>query len=137
MNTTESKKKYRLWRWMSLLMLLTLSLTNISTAQAQWKSLPQGQTITASEDMVVGNKETLQTTVELIKTTKAERNAWKDAYKNVSADIAFLTSSMDIQLQELETQINKERKAHKQVTTKKSLTFLVIGVLVGGLIASN
>ena len=87
--------------------------------------------------MVVGNKETLKMTVELIKTTKAERDAWKDAYKNVSADIAFLTSSMDIQLQELETQINKERKAHKQVTTKKSLTFLVIGVLVGGLIVSN
>ena len=87
--------------------------------------------------MVVGNKETLKMTVELIKTTKAERDAWKNAYKSVSADIAFLTSSMDIQLQELETQINKERKVHKQVTTKKSLTFLVIGVLVGGLIASN
>lgn len=87
--------------------------------------------------MVVGNKETLQTTVELIKTTKAERDAWKDAYKNISDDIASLTSSMDIQLKELETQINKERKAHKQITTKKSLTFLFIGVLVGGLIASN
>lgn len=87
--------------------------------------------------MVVGDKATLKTTVELIKTTKAERDAWKEAYNSISGDVALITTSMDIQLQELENQINKERKAHKQREARKKLTFMFVGMLIGGLIASN
>ena len=101
-------------------------------AEAKWKQIPQGQTITASEDIVIGNKETLKKTVEVIKSTKAERDAWKEAYNTVSKDMVILAVSVDAQLEELEAQLNSERKAHK-----RELRLLFLGMLVGGLIASN
>ena len=119
-------------------MLLTVSLICSTTkAEAQWKQVPQGQTITASEDIVIGNKETLKKTVEVIKSTKAERDAWKEAYNTVSKDMVILAVSVDAQLEELEAQLNSERKAHKREANKRAVKLLFLGMLVGGLIASN
>ena len=116
-------------------MSLLCFLLNTPKAQA-WTYVPKGFTVTDSKGGVYGTVEEARLTLEALKTTRTERDLWKEAFNTASHDVLLIKEQLDIQLNELTDQINQERTAHRTHTKaiqKANRTNLIWAFLIGGI----
>lgn len=139
MHTTPFKKKpahRHRSLWLAILIVsLTCFLQNTPQAEA-WTYVPKGFTVTDSKGGVYGTVEEARLTLEALKTTRTERDIWKEAFSIASNDVNNIKVQLDIQLNELTDQINQERTAHRTHTKaiqKANRTNLIWAFLIGGI----
>ena len=108
-----------------------------NTPQAEaWTYVTKGFTVTDSKGGVYGTVEEARLTLEALKTTRTERDIWKEAFSIASNDVNNIKVQLDIQLNELTDQINQERTANKKHTKaiqKANRTNLIWAFLIGGI----
>ena len=146
MHTTPFKKKPArklpsLWL-ATLIVSLTCFLLN--TPAEAWTYVPKGFTVTDSKGGVYGTVEEARLTLEALKTTRTERDLWKEAFNTASHDVLLIKEQLDTQLTDLTAQINQERNAYKTHITAIKRTnrtniiwALILGGIAGAAIGAN
>lgn len=138
MHTTPFKKKPArklpsLWL-ATLIVSLTCFLLN--TPAEAWTYVPKGFTVTDSKGGVYGTVEEARLTLEALKTTRTERDLWKEAFNTASHDVLLIKEQLDTQLTDLTAQINQERNAYKTHITaikRTNRTNIIWALIVGGI----
>ena len=146
MHTTPFKKKPArklpsLWL-ATLIVSLTCFLLN--TPAEAWTYVPKGFTVTDSKGGVYGTVEEARLTLEALKTTRTERDLWKEAFNTASNDVLLIKEQLDTQITDLTAQINQERNAYKTHITAIKRTnrtniiwALILGGIAGAAIGAN
>ena len=146
MHTTPFKKKPArklpsLWL-ATLIVSLTCFLLN--TPAEAWTYVPKGFTVTDSKGGVYGTVEEARLTLEALKTTRTERDLWKEAFNTASHDVLLIKEQLDTQITDLTAQINQERNAYKTHITAIKRTnrtniiwALILGGVAGAAIGAN
>ena len=146
MHTTPFKKKPArklpsLWL-ATLIVSLTCFLLN--TPAEAWTYVPKGFTVTDSKGGVYGTVEEARLTLEALKTTRTERDLWKEAFNTASHDVLLIKEQLDTQITDLTAQINQERNAYKTHITAIKRTnrtniiwALILGGIAGAAIGAN
>lgn len=91
----------------------------------------------APEDGYFGDTTTAQKTFEALKTTRLERDEWRNAVFLISGDVEAVRTDMKGQLNNLNDSFNKERKAIKRQRTINTVIGLVLGGIAGLVIGNN
>ncbi len=138
MHTTPFKKKPArklpsLWL-ATLIVSLTCFLLN--TPAEAWTYVHKGFTVTDSKGGVYGTVEEARLTLEALKTTRTERDLWKEAFNTASHDVLLIKEQLDTQLTDLTAQINQERNAYKTHITaikRTNRTNIIWALIVGGI----
>lgn len=138
MHTTPYKKKPARKLpslWLAIL-IVSLTCFLLNTPAEAWTYVPKGFTVTDSKGGVYGTVEEARLTLEALKTTRTERDIWKEAFFIASNDVNKIKAQLDTQLSELTDQINQERTAHKNHTKavqKANRTNIIWAFLIGGI----
>lgn len=138
MHTTPYKKKPARKLpslWLAIL-IVSLTCFLLNTPAEAWTYVPKGFTVTDSKGGVYGTVEEARLTLEALKTTRTERDIWKEAFFIASNDVNKIKAQLDTQLSELTDQINQERTAHKnhtKVVQKANRTNIIWAFLIGGI----
>lgn len=96
-----------------------------------WKYIPKETAV--PKDGYFGDTATAQKTFEALKTTRLERDAWRNTVLVISADIEAVRGDAKAQLKTLNDSIKNERKAAE----RKTFLFFIVGAVAGIVIGSN
>ena len=96
--------------------------------------MPQGTE--APTDGCFGDMDTARTTFEALKSTRLERDAWRDAVSAISGDIEAVRREGKNKLEALNESFDAERKEAGRRSTRNTILALVLGGIVG-LVAGN
>lgn len=138
MHTTPFKKKPARKLpslWLAIL-IVSLTCFLLNTPAEAWTYVPKGFTVTDSKGGVYGTVEEARLTLEALKTTRTERDLWKEAFNTASHDVLLIKEQLDTQLTDLTAQINQERNAYKTHITaikRTNRTNLIWAFLIGGI----
>ena len=146
MHTTPFKKKPARKLpslWLAIL-IVSLTCFLLNTPAEAWTYVPKGFTVTDSKGGVYGTVEEARLTLEALKTTRTERDLWKEAFNTASHDVLLIKEQLDTQLTDLTAQINQERNAYKTHITAIKRTnrtniiwALILGGIAGAAIGAN
>lgn len=146
MHTTPFKKKPARKLpslWLAIL-IVSLTCFLLNTPAEAWTYVPKGFTVTDSKGGVYGTVEEARLTLEALKTTRTERDIWKEAFNTASHDVLLIKEQLDTQLTDLTAQINQERNAYKTHITAIKRTnrtniiwALIVGGIAGAVIGAN
>ena len=139
MPTTPFKKKPAHTRQSLWLAILIVSLTCFlqNTPAEAWTYVPKGFTVTDSKGGVYGTVEEARLTLEALKTTRTERDIWKEAFSIASNDVNNIKVQLDTQLNELTDQINQERTAIQKANRTNLIWAFLIGGIAGAAVGAN
>ena len=139
MHTTPFKKKPAHTRQSLWLAILIVSLTCFlqNTPAEAWTYVPKGFTVTDSKGGVYGTVEEARLTLEALKTTRTERDIWKEAFSIASNDVNNIKVQLDTQLNELTDQINQERTAIQKANRTNLIWAFLIGGIAGAAVGAN
>lgn len=138
MHTTPFKKKpahRHRSLWLAIL-IVSLTCFLLNTPAEAWTYVPKGFTVTDSKGCVYGTVEEARLTLEALKTTRTERDIWKEAFNTASHDVLLIKEQLDTQLTDLTAQINQERNAYKTHITaikRTNRTNIIWALIVGGI----
>ena len=108
-----------------------------NTPAEAWTYVPKGFTVTDSKGGVYGTVEEARLTLEALKTTRTERDIWKEAFSIASNDVNNTKVQLDIQLNELTDQINQERTAIQKANRTNLIWAFLIGGIAGAAVGAN
>lgn len=97
--------------------------------------MPQG--VEAPIDGYFGDGDTARTTFEALKTTRLERDEWRNAVFVISGDIEAVRTDAKAQLEDLNCGFTAERKAAGRRSTRNTVIGVVLGVVAGLVIGNN
>lgn len=120
--------------WLAIL-IVSLTCFLLNTPAEAWTYVPKGFTVTDSKGGVYGTVEEARLTLEALKTTRTERDLWKEAFNTASHDVLLIKEQLDTQLTDLTAQINQERNAYKTHITaikRTNRTNIIWALIVGG-----
>ena len=146
MHTTPFKKKPARKLpslWLAIL-IVSLTCFLLNTPAEAWTYVLQGFPVTDSKEDEKETVEEARLTLEALKTTRTERDIWKEAFNTASHDVLLIKEQLDTQLTDLTAQINQERNAYKTHITAIKRTnrtniiwALILGGIAGAAIGAN
>ena len=120
--------------WLATL-IVSLTCFLLNTPAEAWTYVPKGFTVTDSKGGVYGTVEEARLTLEALKTTRTERDLWKEAFNTASHDVLLIKEQLDTQLTDLTAQINQERneyKTHITAIKRTNRTNIIWALILGG-----
>lgn len=100
-----------------------------------WKYMPQG--VEAPTDGYFGDTDTARLTFEALKSTRLERDAWRNTVFIISGDIEAARQDGKTKLKVLNDSFDTERKALGRRSTRNTIIGVVLGVVAGLVIGNN
>lgn len=112
---------------------LLLSTMNLPCSAA-FLFVPQGTTLTVSEDSYLCAAQDARDTLALIRTLRGERDAWREGYESLRGEIATYQERTEARLTALSEALNAELRARKAERARGTLLLVVaagVGYLAG------
>lgn len=97
--------------------------------------MPQG--VEAPIDGYFGDEDTARTTFEALKSTRLERDEWRNTVFVISEDIEVVRTDAKVQLEDLNRSFAAERKAAGRRSTRNTVIGVVVGILAGLVVGNN
>ncbi len=121
------------WLFSLLTHLLVLSTTSLPCS-ADFLFVPQGATLTTSEDSYLCTAQDAKDTLALIRTLRGERDAWKAGCESLREEIDAYQERTESRLAALSEALNAEMKARRSDRARTTLMIVFaagVGYLAG------